>query len=76
MSQRKTSLNPRTKPDTSEVLLTAAQVGAMLGGSTNATARDLMRKEGVTVVSLGGRFFYPKAEVLALIKRSTLRRAK
>lgn len=46
------------------------------GGSTNATARDLMRKEGVTVVSLGGRFFYPKAEVLALIKRSTLRRAK
>lgn len=74
MAQRKTALNPRTQPE--EVLLTAAQVGAMLGGSTNATTRDLMRKEGITVVSLGGRFFYPKAEVLALIRRNTLRRGK
>ncbi|GAA6143676.1 hypothetical protein [Hydrogenophaga sp. 5NK40-0174] len=74
MAQRKTALNPRTQPE--QVMLTAAQVGAMLGGSTNATARELMRREGVTVVSLGGRFLYPKAEVMALIERNTIRKGK
>lgn len=73
MSQRKTALAQRAQPETAETLLTAAQVGAMLGGSTNATARELMRKECVPVTTLGGRYFYPKSEVLAVIRRNTIK---
>lgn len=72
MSQRKTALNHRTKPETTEVLLTAAQIGALLGGSTNATARALMSQEGVPIVALGGRYFYSKAAVMAVIARNTI----
>lgn len=76
MAQRRTPLAQRAQPTDSETLLTAAQVGAMLGGSTNATVRDLMRAEGVPVTMLGGRFFYPKATVLAVIQRNTIKAVK
>lgn len=76
MSQRKTALAQRAQPTTDDSFLTAAQVGAMLGGSTNATARDLMSREGVPMTLLGGRYFYPKAAVMAVIERNTIRSVK
>lgn len=76
MSQRKTALAQRAQPATDESFLTSAQVGAMLGGSTNATAREIMSREGVPVTLLGGRYFYPKAAVLAVIERNTIKPVK
>lgn len=73
MAQRKTALSQRAQPTTDDSFLTAAQVGAMLGGSTNTTAREMMRREGVPVTMLGGRFFYPKAAVMEVIARNTFK---
>ena len=73
MSQRKTALSQRAQPTTDDSFLTSAQVGAMLGGSTNSTARELMSRYGVPLTLLGGRYFYPKAAVLELIAKNTIK---